>query len=129
MAYDENLARRVRELLAHLAGYAERPWPGGLRFTLSRRTCCGIVGADLIVRVGDDEHADALGRPHARAFGTRRAGRRLVAVAPAGWRTSRALALWVSRGVEAVLAARADEQSRRSLRPTRRPTRRDLRRE
>lgn len=112
MPYDHQLAGRVRDLLAGLTGYTERPWSGGLRFCLSRRTCCGVIASDLIVRVADDEYDDALARPHSRPFGVNRAGRRLVAIAPEGWRVSRALALWVTRGVEAALAARADEISR-----------------
>ena len=32
------------------------------------RVCCGVVGDDLVVRVGVDKYIEALAKPHARAM-------------------------------------------------------------
>jgi TfoX/Sxy family transcriptional regulator of competence genes len=49
MAYDENLARRVRALLADQAELTERKMFGGLAFMVHGNMCCGIVRDELMV--------------------------------------------------------------------------------
>jgi len=52
MAYNEQLADRVREALAGREGLTEKKMFGGLSFMLSGHMCCGVVGDDLMMRVG-----------------------------------------------------------------------------
>ncbi|HKY24539.1 MAG TPA: TfoX/Sxy family protein [Gaiella sp.] len=66
MAYDENLAGRVRDVLAPEAGLTERKMFGGLAFMLDGHMCCGIVGDELMLRLGIDGAEAALARPHVR---------------------------------------------------------------
>lgn len=66
MAYDEGLAQRVREALPERPDLSERKMFGGLCFMLGGNTCAGIVGEELMLRVGPDSYEDALTRPHAR---------------------------------------------------------------
>jgi len=44
----------------------ERKMFGGLSFLVRGRMCCGVVGTDVVFRVGPDEYASALAEPHAR---------------------------------------------------------------
>ena len=60
MAYDEDLAGRTRELLAELTDFDERKMFGGLAFMVNTHMACGIVGDDLMVRVGKDNHDGAI---------------------------------------------------------------------
>jgi len=66
MAYDENLADRVRHVLAPEPGRTERKMFGGLAFMLDGHMCCGIVGDELMLRLGIDGAKAALSRPHVR---------------------------------------------------------------
>ncbi len=61
MAFDEELAERVRGVLAS-AGMtpAEKKMFGGLSFLISGNMCCGVMGADLLARVGPDAAGSAL---------------------------------------------------------------------
>ena len=105
MAFDEQLAMRIRAVLGARTDLIERKMFGGLAFMVRGHMCCGIVGNDLIVRVGADGYGDALARPHVRPFdftGTPLTG--IVYVAAAGVRTSAALRGWIDRGVQYVLA-------------------------
>ena len=68
MAYAEELADRVRKALAGIDGISERRMFGGLAFMVAGNMCCGIVGEELMVRVGPEAYARALSRPHARAM-------------------------------------------------------------
>lgn len=66
MAYDETLAGRVREILAPTPGLTERAMFGGLAFMLDGHMCCGIVGGDLMLRLGPELADRALREPHVR---------------------------------------------------------------
>ena len=99
MAYDERLAERVREVLGPKRNLREQKMFGGLCFMLQGNMCCGIMGDELMVRVGPDAHEESLARPHARPMDfTGRPLRGMVYVATPGLRTKRSLSQWVERG-------------------------------
>ena len=100
MAYDEALASRIRESLRDRRDVTERKMFGGLAFLVAGRMCCGIVGRDLMVRVGREAYESALSEKHVRPMDfTGRPLRGMVYVAPAGLRTKRTLEAWLDRGV------------------------------
>lgn len=66
MAFDEGLAIRVREILEERAGVTERKMFGGICFMAYGNMVGGIIGDDLMVRVGKDGYEAALARPHCR---------------------------------------------------------------
>jgi TfoX/Sxy family transcriptional regulator of competence genes len=100
MAYDEQLAERVRRSLAGTKGLAERKMFGGLCFLLRGNMCCGVVGDTLMVRVGPEAYESSLALPHAREMDfTGRPLRGMVYVAPDGLRNARALGEWLERAM------------------------------
>jgi TfoX/Sxy family transcriptional regulator of competence genes len=101
MAYDEELAQRVRDLLAGEDGVTEKAMFGGLAFLLRGNMAVGISSsAELMVRVGPEGTDDALSRPHTRLFDmTGRPMKGWILVAPEGVQTEDELAPWVERGV------------------------------
>lgn len=109
MAYDEDLATRVRAKLAP-AGFSERKMFGGLAFMVSGHMCCGVVGSDLMVRVGADAYERALARKGARVMDfTGRPMKGIVFVSADALVGSRALKSWVDLGLRyvATLPSRA----------------------
>jgi len=68
MPFDERIAQRVRDILAEECPAKERGMFGGLALVVNGHMCCGIVGEDLVVRVGAERHEQALSQPHARAM-------------------------------------------------------------
>jgi TfoX/Sxy family transcriptional regulator of competence genes len=66
MAYDEALAQRVRDLLAPREELTEREMFGGIAFMLAGNMACGVIGGDLLVRLGKEDAERALGEPHVR---------------------------------------------------------------
>ncbi len=101
MPYDEDLANRIRELLACEPSVTEQRMFGGLAFLVGGNMSVAASGqGGLMVRV-DPEDTDALlAKPHARPFETR--GREMqgwLRVDPEGLRTKRQIAPWVTRGV------------------------------
>jgi TfoX/Sxy family transcriptional regulator of competence genes len=100
VAYDEDLANRIRELLAGDPGVTEMRMFGGLAFLLGGHMAVAASGrGGLMLRV-DPEETDALvAKPHARPFEMRgRAMRGWLRVDEEGIRTKRQLEPWVRRG-------------------------------
>lgn len=100
MAYDENLARRVRETLQDEAGITEKKMFGGLAFLHNGHMTCGISANDLMVRVGPDAHEYLLAQPHARKMDfTGRPMKGMLFVAAEGLASDEDLWKWVQRGL------------------------------
>lgn len=99
MAYDEELAERIRGLLAGRDDVTERKMFGGIAFMVRDRMAVGVVRHDLMVRVGPGAHDEAVARPHTRPMDfTGRPMRGMVYVAPAGVADDAELARWVETG-------------------------------
>jgi len=100
MAYDEDLAERVREILAPLTPFEERKMFGGLAFMVNTHMACGIVKDDLMVRVGKAGHDAALARGAHEMDFTGRPMRGMVIVPGSDVRDDSALGPWVILSVE-----------------------------
>src|SRR3954451_22088291 len=101
MAYDEDLANRIRELLAGEPGVVEKKMFGGLAFLIGGNMSVAASGqGGLMVRVDPEETDALLDKPHAAAFEMRgRSMRGWLRVDAEGVRTKRGLEPWVKRGV------------------------------
>ena len=102
MAYEEELAERVRELVEAEPGLTEKRMFGGLAFLVEGNMAVAVSGqGGLMVRVEPAETEALVEEPHARPFEMR--GRELsgwLRVDAAGLGESEALERWVARGVE-----------------------------
>lgn len=69
MAYDENLADRIRNSFHknHVL-YNEKKMMGGLTFMVNDKICVGIVKNDLMARIGKDNYESALKKQGCRAM-------------------------------------------------------------
>lgn len=73
---------------------------GGLSFLLDGNLAVGVIGDELIVRVGPDATEEALARPGARLFDfTGRPMTGWITVAPGALAEDGALAEWIDRGL------------------------------
>src|SRR3954467_3524248 len=101
MAYDEDLANRIRELLATEKGVTEKKMFGGLAFLVGGHMAVAASGqGGLMVRVDPEETEALLEKPHARTFEMR--GRSMngwLRVDDEGVRTMKQLKPWVKVGV------------------------------
>jgi TfoX/Sxy family transcriptional regulator of competence genes len=101
MAYDEDLANRIRELVADEAGVREQRMFGGLAFLIGGHMSVAASGhGGIMVRVDPESTDQLLAKPHAEPFEMRgRPMRGWLRVDPEGVRTRRQLEPWVRRGV------------------------------
>lgn len=100
MAFDEELAARIRGRLARQAGVSEKKMFGGLAFLLNGNMCCGVHKREMIVRLDPGRLAEALAQPHTRIFDL--SGRPMkgwILVKPAGVADDKALSGWLRLAV------------------------------
>jgi hypothetical protein len=101
MAYDEDLANRVRELLSDEPGVVEKKMFGGLAFLIGGHMSVSASGrGGLLLRCEPDETDALIAKPHAGPFEMR--GRVMdgwLRVETEGVKTKRELQRWISRGV------------------------------
>jgi TfoX/Sxy family transcriptional regulator of competence genes len=102
VAYDEDLANRIRELLADEPGVVEKRMFGGLAFLIGGHMSVSVSGqGGLLLRVDPAHSETLLTRPHAAPAVMRgRAMDGWMRIAPEGVATRRQLQRWVTRGVE-----------------------------
>ena len=101
MGYDEDLANRVRDLVATEAGVIEMRMFGGLAFLIGGNMSVSVSGrGGLLLRCDPDETDALLGKPYASPFEMRgRAMEGWLRVDPEGLHSKRQLERWVARGV------------------------------
>jgi TfoX/Sxy family transcriptional regulator of competence genes len=101
VAYDEQLAERLRDMLAGEPGVSEKKMFGGLAFLINGNMSVSASSqGGLMLRAAPDEIDGLLKGPHAQPLVMRgRAMQGWMRVAPEGLRTKRELERWVKRGV------------------------------
>lgn len=100
MPYNEVLAERIRRALKGTRSLTEMNMFGGIGFLVRGNLACGVIGNEMMVRVGPDNHATTLREPHVRPFDmTGRPSKGWVVVRASGLKDDAALRSWARRGV------------------------------
>jgi len=101
MAYDEDLANRIRELLGSEKGIEEKRMFGGLAFLVDGNMSVAASGqGGLLVRVPPDDTDTLLQRAHVSPMVmSGREARGWLRVEANGVQTKRQLQSWVTKGV------------------------------
>jgi TfoX/Sxy family transcriptional regulator of competence genes len=101
MAYDEELANRIRELVQAEEGVTEKRMFGGLAFLVHGNMAVSASSqGGLLLRIDPADTEGLLTDPHARRFEMR--GREMngwLRIDPNGVTTNRQLKRWVTRGI------------------------------
>ena len=100
MAFDEGLAERVRAVLDSRSDVEDKRMFGGIAFLVAGNMACGVMGDELMVRVGADSAPDLIASEDgARAMDMKgRPMRGWVLVAPEATGDDADLERWVRRG-------------------------------
>ena len=103
MAYDEGVAQRLRDVFGDRTDVVEKRMFGGLAFMVSGNMCCGVVGKELMARVGPEQYEQALKEPYAREMDfTGKPMKGFVYVGASGFAAFEDLQAWVARCVQFV---------------------------
>ena len=103
MTFNESLAERIQQKLAHKKAIEEKTLFGCKCFLLNGNVVVGVWKNSLIVRLGQEEGNDALLEPHVKPFDiTGKAMKGWVVVAPEGIEQDSQLSDWIRRAVKFV---------------------------
>ena len=103
MAFDDNLAARIREALARKKGIEERKMFGGVCFFLNGNMLVGVWRKFLIARLGPDQGDEALLEPHVRKMDiTGKPMKGWIMVEPEGVEDDDQLKNWIQQAVRFV---------------------------
>jgi hypothetical protein len=102
MAYDEELANRIREIVGAEPNLVEKKMFGGLAFLIGGHMSVSVSGrGGLLLRCDPVETESLCAKPHAGRFEMR--GKEMdgwLRVEPEGVASKRQLERWVARGVD-----------------------------
>jgi TfoX/Sxy family transcriptional regulator of competence genes len=104
MAYDENLAQRIRQRVVRRKNIEEKKMFGGVGFLLNGNLLIGVRKDSLLVRLDPDESDEALKEPHVSEFNIRGRGtmKGWIVVGLEGVQGDNQLAVWIERAVKFV---------------------------
>ena len=103
MAFDEALAKRIRQCLDRRRNIEEKKMFGGIGFLLNGNLLVGVWKDSLCVRLGPEQAEEALPEPHVREFDiTGRPMKGWVLVEPEGVTGGDQLKRWIQRAVKFV---------------------------
>ncbi len=103
MAFDEDLAARIRAGLDKRSDVVEKKMFGGLAFLLRGNMCVGVHGSALIVRLDPAETDRALAKRHTRPFDlTGRPMQGWILVEAKGIATAATLGAWMDKALSYV---------------------------
>lgn len=98
MAYDPDLAERVRAGIRSHPGISERRMFGGLAFMLDEHMAVGILGQSLMARIGPAFEGEALAMAHVRKMDfTGRPMKGYVFIDAAGLTSDDDLRWWIEK--------------------------------
>jgi hypothetical protein len=101
MAYSEELAERIREVIDARPGVSERRMFGGIAWMVNGNMACGIIGEDLMVRLERDDAVAALSEEYVGPMDfTGRPMRGFIMVEATGVEGDADLGRWVDAGAD-----------------------------
>ncbi len=105
MPYNEEIDRRIREIVAHWPNTEAKKMFGGICHLLNGHMVCGVYKEFLILRLGESTAGDALTKNHVYPFDiTGRPMRGWVMVAAEGFTGRQTLEKWLKAARKFVLS-------------------------
>lgn len=114
MAYNEQLANRVRELLVGQSDVEEKNMMGGLTFMVNGKMCVGVLGDELMCRIDPAVYETALEERGCREMNfTGKTMKGFVFVSEEGTDTQKGLEYWVGLALEFNPRAKASPKAKK----------------
>ena len=101
MAYNENLANKVRERLAELPNIEEKAMMGGLTFMFNDKMCVGIIKDELMCRIDPQMHDTAVEKAGCRTMDfTKRRMKGYVMIDENGMKNQKDFGYWIELALD-----------------------------
>jgi TfoX/Sxy family transcriptional regulator of competence genes len=114
MAYNEKLANRIRENIAHLSNIEEKEMMGGLVFMYNDKMCVGIIKDEMMCRIDPDIHEASVEKSGCRTMDfTKRPMKGYVLVDDTGMRNQKELDYWIGLCLEFNSRAKSSKKKKK----------------
>lgn len=101
MAYNENLANRVREQLVNLQNIEEKEMMGGLVFMYNDKMCVGIIKDELMCRINPELHETVVEKLGCRTMDfTKHPMKGYILIEDIGMKTQKDLDYWIGLALD-----------------------------
>jgi TfoX/Sxy family transcriptional regulator of competence genes len=113
MAYNENLANRIREALADVKRVKEKDMMGGLTFMVNDKMCVGIIKDEMMCRIAPELQGEALEKTgcHVMDF-TGKPMKGYVMIDDSGMRTKKEFDYWIKLCLDFNKVAKASKKKK-----------------
>lgn len=96
MAFNEELSDRIREALMHEPRVSEKRMFGGICYMVDDKMCIGVMGDEMMCRVGEEALAEALEKRGSREMlSGKRVMKGYVLVSEEGMRNATEFSYWL----------------------------------
>ena len=111
MAYDQKLADRIRERLAHLPNIEEKQMMGGLTFMNNGKMCVGIIKDELMCRIDPKLHDMAVEKQGVKTMiFTKRPMSGYIMVDDTGMKSDKDFDYWINLALDFNKEAKASKK-------------------
>jgi TfoX/Sxy family transcriptional regulator of competence genes len=101
MAYNENLANRIRERMAEVPGVEEKHMFGGIAFMVNNKMCVGIIKDEMMCRINPEIHAEVVELAGCRTMDfNKKPMKGFVMIDETGMRNREAFDFWICLALE-----------------------------
>lgn len=98
MAFNEKLSDRIREALVNEPDVEEKYMFGGVCYMVNGKMCIGVIGEEMMCRIGEANESEALGRDGCRLMDfTGRPMKGYVYVSEEGFRRKADFDYWIEK--------------------------------
>jgi TfoX/Sxy family transcriptional regulator of competence genes len=116
MAYNEQLANQVREIMVDQPEIEEKFMMGGVAFMVNQKMCVGIVKNDLMARIDPEIYDEALEKPGCRPMDfTGKHMKGWVFIGPEGLQKIKDLEYWIGLALDFNLKAKSSKKKKTRL--------------
>ena len=113
MAYNEQLANRVREKFAELDNVEEKAMMGGLTFMYNGKMCVGIIKDELMCRIDPNFHETAVEKTGCRTMDfTNKPMKGYVMIDETGMKSSKDFDYWIGLSLDFNKNAKASKKKK-----------------
>lgn len=114
MAYNEQLAKRIRVQLADLANIDEKEMMGGLTFMVNDKMCIGIIKDEMMCRIAPEMQDTVIEKTGCRIMDfTGRPMKGYVMVDDTGMKTQKEFDYWINLCLEFNSKAKSSKKKKK----------------
>jgi TfoX/Sxy family transcriptional regulator of competence genes len=114
MAYDQNLANRVREKFVKLPNVVEKEMMGGLTFMYNDKMCVGIIKDELMCRIDPNLHDMVVEKIGCRTMDfTKRPMKGYIMIDNNGMRTQKDFDYWIDLALDFNKNAKSSKRTKK----------------